>query len=176
MTAAQRRQGTGTAPGPIMRSEATVAGGRSSEATISSQQPERPTPQQVLNKLHTGVVVHAADTRVSYANLRAAELLGLSEAQMLGKTVIDPGWHFVDGLGHRVDPAQYPVSQVLASRQALKETDFGVIAPPRAVTNKQRPGRGALPPPQRRNTCGGARPPHVARHMGGVAPQVPALQ
>ena len=114
-----------------MRSEAAVACGSALEATISSQQPERPTPQQVLNKLHTGVVVHSADTRVSYANLRAAELLGLSEAQMLGKTVIDPGWHFVDGLGHRVDPAQYPVSQVLASRQALKETDFGVIAPPR---------------------------------------------
>lgn len=77
------------------------------------------------------MVVHAADTQVVYTNLRAAELLGLTEAQMLGKTVIDPGWHFVNGLGQRIDPAQYPVSLVLTSRQALNETDFGVIAPPR---------------------------------------------
>lgn len=88
-------------------------------------------PRPLLKKLHTGVVVHGPDTQVVYANLRAAELLGLSEAQMLGKTVIDPGWHFVDGLGQRIDPPQYPVSRVLTTRQALKETDFGVIAPPR---------------------------------------------
>jgi diguanylate cyclase (GGDEF)-like protein/PAS domain S-box-containing protein len=101
------------------------------EATITSQQPKRHTPQHVLKKLHTGVVVHGPDTQVVYANLRAAELLGLSEAQMLGKTVIDPGWRFVDGFGQRIDPPQYPVSRVLTTRQALKETDFGVIAPPR---------------------------------------------
>lgn len=103
---------------------------RQSEATITSQQSQRYAPQHVLKKLHTGVVVHAPDTQVTYANLRAAELLGLSEAQMLGRTAIDPGWHFVDGFGHRIDPPQYPVSRVLSSRQALKETDFGVIAPP----------------------------------------------
>ena len=77
------------------------------------------------------MVVHGPDTQVIYANLRAAELLGLSEAQMIGKTVIDPGWHFVDASGHRLEPPQYPASMVMTRRQALKETDFGVIAPPR---------------------------------------------
>jgi PAS domain-containing protein len=66
------------------------------------------------------VVVHGPDTQVVYANLRAAELLGLSEAQMLSKTVIDPGWHFVDEFGRRLAPPHYPVSRVLTSRQPLK--------------------------------------------------------
>jgi diguanylate cyclase (GGDEF)-like protein/PAS domain S-box-containing protein len=101
------------------------------EEAIASQQSPRHSSSHVLKKLHTGVVVHAPDTRVVYANLRAAELLGLNEAQMIGKTVIDPGWHFVDGSGHRIEPPQYPASRVLATRRAMKETDFGVIAPPR---------------------------------------------
>ena len=48
---------------------------------------------------------------------------------MLGKTGIDPEWHFVDGSCERVDPSQYPVGRVLSSGQALHETDFGVMAP-----------------------------------------------
>lgn len=98
------------------------------QTVVTNNPAPRFSSQQVLKRLHTGVVVHASDTRVVYANLRAAELLGLSEAQMLGKTGIDPKWHFVDGSGERIDPSQYPVGRVLSSGQALHETDFGVIA------------------------------------------------
>jgi diguanylate cyclase (GGDEF)-like protein/PAS domain S-box-containing protein len=122
---------TAASRGIIYGEAADTCGCANLEATITSQQPKRDTLQHVLKKLHTGVVVHAPDTQVVYANLRAAELLGLSEAQMLGKTLIDPVWQFVDGVGRRIDPPQYPVSQVLTSGQALKATDFGVIAPPR---------------------------------------------
>ena len=101
------------------------------EATITAQQVPRHSSQHVLKKLHTGVVVHRPDTRIVYANLRAAELLGLSEAQMLGRATMDPVWHFVDATGQRIDPSQYPASVVLATQQALQETDFGVIAPQR---------------------------------------------
>lgn len=91
-------------------------------------------PQHVLMNLHTGVVVHAADTRILLSNPRAALMLGLTQSQMLGKVAIDPDWHFVDALGHRIEPAQYPVNTVLASGQALRETDFGVVAPQRRET------------------------------------------
>ncbi len=94
---------------------------------MTDKQAPRHSSQDVLKKLHTGVVVHAPDTRVVYANLRAAQLLGLSQAQMLGKTGIDPGWHFVDESGQRIEPLQYPVHRVLTSGQALHETDFGVV-------------------------------------------------
>ena len=94
---------------------------------MTDKQAPRHSSQNVLKKLHTGVVVHAPDTRVVYANLRAAQLLGLSQAQMLGKTGIDPGWHFVDESGQRIEPLQYPVHRVLTNGQALHETDFGVV-------------------------------------------------
>lgn len=86
---------------------------------------------EVLENLHTGVVIHAADTRIVFCNRRAAALLGLSEAQMMGKTAIDPGWHFVDSDGRRLAPEQYPVTQVLATQTPLDDTVVGVIAPGR---------------------------------------------
>jgi diguanylate cyclase (GGDEF)-like protein/PAS domain S-box-containing protein len=83
----------------------------------------------VLEKLHTGVVIHAPDTHIVYCNQRAGELLGLSRAQMLGKSAIDPGWHFVDAEGKVLAPEQYPVSRVAADHQPMEETVFGVMVP-----------------------------------------------
>lgn len=86
---------------------------------------------EVLENLHTGVVIHAADTSILFSNRRAAELLGLTEAQMLGKTAIDPGWHFVNELGKPIPPQDYPVSKVLGSKVPLREMVVGVMAPGR---------------------------------------------
>lgn len=83
----------------------------------------------VLDKLHTGVVIHAPDTRILYSNQRAGELLGLSRAQMLGKSAIDPGWHFVDADGEPVAADRYPVNRVMADHQPLSETVYGVKLP-----------------------------------------------
>ncbi|MCP5282720.1 MAG: diguanylate cyclase [Rhodoferax sp.] len=85
----------------------------------------------VLDKLHTGVVIHAADTRILYINPRAIELLGLSREQMLGKKAIDPGWHFVDAEGRTIEADQYPVSRVITQRVPLPETVYGIVAPGR---------------------------------------------
>ena len=83
----------------------------------------------VLDHLHTGVVIHAPDTRIVYSNHRAGELLGLTRAQMLGKSAIDPGWHFVDAEEQPLAPDRYPVSRVVADHQPLPETVFGVMVP-----------------------------------------------
>jgi diguanylate cyclase (GGDEF)-like protein/PAS domain S-box-containing protein len=88
----------------------------------------------VLKNLHTGVVVHAPDTRIVLCNPRAAQLLGLTVAQMLGKAAIDPAWHFLDALGQPIEPAQYPVNTVLTTGRALNETDFGVVASQQSET------------------------------------------
>jgi diguanylate cyclase (GGDEF)-like protein/PAS domain S-box-containing protein len=82
-------------------------------------------------QLHAGVVVHAPDTRIVFSNPRAAQLLDLTEAQMLGKTAIDPAWHFLNGQGQRIEAAHYPINTVLTTGQALQETDFGVVSPQR---------------------------------------------
>ncbi len=88
---------------------------------------------RVLQNLNTGVVIHAADTRIVFSNRRAAELLGLTEAQMLGKTAIDPGWHFVDENHIPLLPHEYPVSKVISTRTPVGETVVGVIAPGRTA-------------------------------------------
>jgi diguanylate cyclase (GGDEF)-like protein/PAS domain S-box-containing protein len=88
----------------------------------------------VLDKLHTGVVIHAADTSILYNNPRATELLGLSRDQMLGKKAIDPSWHFVDAEGATLEADQYPVSRVVTQRKALAETVYGIVAPGRTST------------------------------------------
>jgi signal transduction histidine kinase/CheY-like chemotaxis protein len=82
----------------------------------------------ILNKLQTGVVVHGPDTQIVFSNPRAAELLGLSEDQMRGKTAMDAAWQFVDEAGCAVPVSDYPVNRVIASGQAIKGLVLGVNA------------------------------------------------
>ncbi len=86
---------------------------------------------RLLGRLHTGIVVHALDTRILFANAMAGELLGLTEAQMLGKTVIDPAWCFVDQDGASMPLADYPVNQVIATGRPLINQVLGVRVPER---------------------------------------------
>jgi PAS domain S-box-containing protein len=44
----------------------------------------------LVQHLHAGVVIHAPDTQILFANERASFLLGLSDDQMMGKTAVDP--------------------------------------------------------------------------------------
>ena len=75
----------------------------------------------LIDHLFVGLVVHTPDARVLLANARAAELLGLTVAQMDGKAAIDPAWHFLheDGMPMAVD--DYPVMRVIRTGQALTD-------------------------------------------------------
>ncbi len=81
---------------------------------------------ELLQNLHTGVVVHLPDTRIVFCNQRAAELLGLSVDQMMGKTAMDPNWRFVAENGAPLMPSQYPVSLVIANLEPFDELVLGV--------------------------------------------------
>jgi sigma-B regulation protein RsbU (phosphoserine phosphatase) len=98
---------------------------RSEEALRKSEERYR----TLISNLDTGVVVHAADTRILLANSRAQELLGLTEAQMLGKKDIDPAWHFLccDGTGLTTD--EYPVNVVISTRKPLTNYVAGIKNP-----------------------------------------------
>ena len=85
----------------------------------------------LVEHLHAGLVVHAADTRILFTNSAACELLGLSLEQMLGKTAIDPGWCFQHEDGMPIDLADYPVSQVLARDGEIENQMLGVRRPER---------------------------------------------
>ena len=82
--------------------------------------------REILKHLPAGVVVHAADTSIRFANERACALLGLTPSQMAGKTAIDPAWRFVREDGTPMPLAEYPVQRVLATRSGLSGLVTGI--------------------------------------------------
>ncbi len=83
----------------------------------------------LIQKIQAAVIVHGADTQILTSNSMAQEILGLSQEQLLGKTAIDPAWHFFREDGTVAPSDEYPVSRVLASRKALRNYVLGVHRP-----------------------------------------------
>lgn len=83
----------------------------------------------LLSNLEAGIVVHAPDTSIILNNHRASELLGLSEEQMRGRVAIDPAWSFVDEDSNPLPLSEYPVNQILSSRNPIQNKLFGVHHP-----------------------------------------------
>ncbi|TRX10957.1 PAS domain S-box protein [Flavobacterium gawalongense] len=83
----------------------------------------------LLNNLDTGIVVHASDTSIIVNNLKASELLGLSDNQMKGKMAISPAWKFLNEDNSAMPIEKYPVNQILTSKQAVKNITVGVNRP-----------------------------------------------
>ena len=83
----------------------------------------------LLMNLDAGVVVHAPDTSIIMSNPKAAELLGLSEQQMLGLESINPVWHFLHEDGSIMPLERYPVNQILTTKKPVKDLRLGVSRP-----------------------------------------------
>lgn len=79
--------------------------------------------------IHAAVIVHDADTAIRISNPLAQQLLGQSEAQLLGRTASDPVWKFLREDGSSMPMAEYPVCQVLASGQPLGDLVVGIRRP-----------------------------------------------
>ncbi len=85
--------------------------------------------RNLVQNLHAGIVVHAPDTQILFANEQASVLLGLTIDQMMGKTAIDPAWKFVNEDRTTMPIKDYPVNQVIASRESLKNQVCGINRP-----------------------------------------------
>ncbi|HWH70142.1 MAG TPA: PAS domain S-box protein, partial [Candidatus Sulfotelmatobacter sp.] len=83
----------------------------------------------LIQKLQAAVVVHGPDTRIVVCNPVAQALLGLTEDQLLGKTAVDPVWKFFREDGTVMPLEEYPVNQVIARRQPVKNLVVGVHRP-----------------------------------------------
>jgi len=82
-------------------------------------------------KIRTAIVLHDGRGRILNSNSLAQELLGLSGDQLLGKSLIDPEWHFLREDGSLLPVAEYPASLVLSSRQPLRDFVTGISRPDR---------------------------------------------
>ncbi len=85
--------------------------------------------KNLIDHMPAAVVAHNPDTSIALSNQAAAILLGLPAAQMPGKKAIDPAWHFVTADGTKMEVAQYPVMQVLATGKPIKNLTLGIDSP-----------------------------------------------
>ncbi len=85
--------------------------------------------QKLVENLHTGVVVHNADTSIMFCNQEASRLLGLSQDQLENKVATDPEWCFTDETGRRLSPEEYPVMRVIATNKSLINQTYGINRP-----------------------------------------------
>jgi two-component system, cell cycle sensor histidine kinase and response regulator CckA len=85
--------------------------------------------RELIENLHAGLVVHASDTSILLCNGTSSELLGLSMDQMMGKTVLDPAWCFLDVAGDPMPLEHYPVNKVIATGAPLRNHVVGINRP-----------------------------------------------
>jgi len=81
----------------------------------------------LMDNLHAGVVVHAPDTRIRFANPMASQLLGLGAQQLRGIAAVDPAWRFIREDGTAMPPAEFPVERVAASGAPLQNLILGIL-------------------------------------------------
>jgi len=83
--------------------------------------------RELLENLQTAIVVHDADGGIVFSNPRAAELLGLTTAQLREASAGDLRWDFVDESGAQLAPADYPFSRVQQTRRPVHGVLMGVV-------------------------------------------------
>jgi len=85
--------------------------------------------RSLVQNVNVGIVVHDAQTNVLLHNSKALDLLGLNEDQLHGKAALDPEWQILHEDGSPCPVAAYPVPQVIATRQAVRNVVLGVHRP-----------------------------------------------
>ncbi|HSV42347.1 MAG TPA: PAS domain S-box protein, partial [Methanomassiliicoccales archaeon] len=94
---------------------------RAEEALKESEERHR----TLLNNLPSGIVVHAPDTSIIYANSQASRLLGLTFENMQGKVAMDPSWNFFKDDGTPMHLNEFPVMRVLSSLAPVENLVIG---------------------------------------------------
>lgn len=81
----------------------------------------------LLEHASIGVVIHAHDTSVIYANPTALRLLRVTYNQIIGKDAYDPQWKFVDENQNNLSIDEYPACYVINRKQSLYNRILGVV-------------------------------------------------
>jgi len=85
--------------------------------------------RNLVENLHSGIMVHDADRKIILFNQKALQLLGITPDQAMGKNVTDSDFHYVDESGKALHPQDYPVAHVLKTRTALTGKIYGIDHP-----------------------------------------------
>ena len=85
--------------------------------------------KQVIQAMHSGVVVHDADGTITLVNQAAADVLGLTIEQIYGRTSVDPRWHVIHEDGSPFPGETHPSMVTLASGMPQSDVVMGVHKP-----------------------------------------------
>jgi PAS domain S-box-containing protein len=83
----------------------------------------------LLDTLPAGVVVHAPDTRILYANATAAAVLGITFDRLVGIASADPRWEFLDEREQPLPLEAFPVVQVIRTQAPVRQLLIGTRRP-----------------------------------------------
>ncbi len=76
--------------------------------------------------LQVGVLLHGPQSEILLCNPKALELLGLTEAQILGSKVLEPTWNVIHEDGSPFPSENQPVPQAIITRQPVRNIIIGV--------------------------------------------------
>ena len=96
---------------------------KSDQVLFKSQERYR----SLLNSLDAGIIVHAPNTEIILCNSKAAELLGIDNSEIVGLQVSNDIWEFLFEDKSIMPYDSYPVSQIIATKETLKNFVMGVI-------------------------------------------------
>ena len=83
----------------------------------------------IFKAINEGVNVFSADGRIIETNPAAAEILGLTREQQLGRAIIDPRWKTFRPDGTPFPATDYPVVQALNTGQPTRNVLMGLEVP-----------------------------------------------
>jgi PAS domain S-box-containing protein len=101
-------------------------GGRALQGNVSKLQESEAQYRSLIQGIQAAVIVHDADGRVVTSNPTAQRLLGLSEEELNEKPTEDNRWCFLGEDGTPMAVEDYPVNQVFATGQPVRELVVGI--------------------------------------------------
>lgn len=80
----------------------------------------------LLDKLQEGIIIHSQDTSVIYANPIAVKILGFHEDELMGKSLSNHPWYFIDEDGERLPPHKHPVNKIFQMQESIQDELIGI--------------------------------------------------
>lgn len=80
----------------------------------------------LLDLIQAGIVVHKVTGELTYANAKAAQLLGVTYDNGLGALITDPRWRFIREDGSALPLEEFPVSRAVATRALVRNILLGL--------------------------------------------------
>ena len=85
--------------------------------------------QTVIETLFEGVIIIDTEGKISACNNRAAEILGLSQDQLIGKITANPTWKAIKEDGTAFPLAEFPAIVTLQTGQLQESVTIGIERP-----------------------------------------------